>query len=73
MAQQTRTETDTFGPIEVASDRYWGAQAQRSLGNFRSAGKAAVVGGARAGHREARGGRSHMASAPRTRPSAQPS
>ncbi|MDP8916236.1 MAG: class II fumarate hydratase [Pseudomonadota bacterium] len=32
---ETRTETDTFGPIEVASDRYWGAQAQRSLGNFR--------------------------------------
>jgi len=32
---QTRTETDTFGPIEVAADRYWGAQAQRSLGNFR--------------------------------------
>ncbi len=32
---QTRVETDTFGPIEVASDRYWGAQAQRSLGNFR--------------------------------------
>jgi len=31
----TRSETDTFGPIEVASDRYWGAQAQRSLGNFR--------------------------------------
>lgn len=30
-----RTETDTFGPIEVASDRYWGAQAQRSLGNFK--------------------------------------
>ncbi|WP_426028454.1 class II fumarate hydratase [Brevundimonas sp. TWP2-3-4b2] len=30
-----RIETDTFGPIEVASDRYWGAQAQRSLGNFR--------------------------------------
>ncbi len=30
----TRTETDTFGPIEVAADRYWGAQAQRSLGNF---------------------------------------
>ncbi len=33
--KNTRTETDTFGPIEVASDRYWGAQAQRSLGNFR--------------------------------------
>ncbi|MCE2941182.1 MAG: class II fumarate hydratase [Gemmatimonadota bacterium] len=31
----TRTETDTFGPIDVPSDRYWGAQAQRSLGNFR--------------------------------------
>jgi len=31
----TRTETDTFGPIEVSADRYWGAQAQRSLGNFR--------------------------------------
>jgi fumarate hydratase class II len=31
----TRTETDTFGPIEVPADRYWGAQAQRSLGNFR--------------------------------------
>ena len=30
-----RTETDTFGPIEVAADRYWGAQAQRSLGNFK--------------------------------------
>jgi len=32
---KTRTETDTFGPIEVDSGRYWGAQAQRSLGNFR--------------------------------------
>ncbi len=31
----SRTETDTFGPIEVAADRYWGAQAQRSLGNFK--------------------------------------
>ena len=31
----TRTETDTFGPIEVEADRYWGAQAQRSLGNFK--------------------------------------
>ncbi|RWM08309.1 MAG: class II fumarate hydratase [Mesorhizobium sp.] len=34
-AEKTRTETDTFGPIEVATDRYWGAQAQRSLGNFK--------------------------------------
>ena len=32
---KTRTETDTFGPIEVDATRYWGAQAQRSLGNFR--------------------------------------
>lgn len=31
----TRTETDTFGPIEVEADKYWGAQAQRSLGNFK--------------------------------------
>ena len=31
----TRTETDTFGAIEVPADRYWGAQAQRSLGNFK--------------------------------------
>jgi fumarate hydratase class II len=30
-----RTESDTFGPIDVPSDRYWGAQAQRSLGNFK--------------------------------------
>jgi fumarate hydratase class II len=34
-AISVRVETDTFGPIEVAADRYWGAQAQRSLGNFR--------------------------------------
>ena len=32
---RTRTETDTFGPIDVESDKYWGAQAQRSLGNFK--------------------------------------
>jgi fumarate hydratase class II len=32
---KTRIETDTFGPIEVDSTRYWGAQAQRSLGNFK--------------------------------------
>jgi fumarate hydratase, class II len=31
----TRTETDTMGPIEVSDDAYWGAQAQRSLGNFK--------------------------------------
>src|SRR6202049_1352122 len=31
----TRTETDTFGPIEVPADRYWGAQTERSRRNFR--------------------------------------
>ena len=31
----TRIETDSFGPIEVPADRYWGAQTQRSLGNFK--------------------------------------
>ncbi len=30
-----RIETDTFGPIEVPTDKYWGAQSQRSLGNFK--------------------------------------
>jgi fumarate hydratase class II len=30
----TRTETDSFGPLEVPSDRYWGAQTQRSVENF---------------------------------------
>jgi fumarate hydratase, class II len=32
---KTRTETDTFGPVEVPHDRYWGAQAQRSIQNFK--------------------------------------
>jgi fumarate hydratase class II len=31
----TRTETDTFGPIEVPAEHYWGAQTQRSLQNFK--------------------------------------
>ena len=31
---KTRTERDTFGPIEVPADRLWGAQTQRSLQNF---------------------------------------
>ncbi len=33
--KRVRVETDTFGPIEVPADRYWGAQTQRSLQNFR--------------------------------------
>ncbi len=32
---KTRTETDSFGPLEVPSDKYWGAQTQRSLANFK--------------------------------------
>src|SRR5690349_7997797 len=32
---KTRIETDSFGPIKVAADRYWGAQAERSRANFR--------------------------------------
>ena len=31
---QTRTETDSFGPLEVPSEKYWGAQTQRSIINF---------------------------------------
>lgn len=31
----TRTESDAFGPIEVPADKYWGAQTQRSYGNFK--------------------------------------
>jgi fumarate hydratase class II len=33
-SKNTRVETDSFGPIEVPADRYWGAQAERSLENF---------------------------------------
>jgi len=32
---KTRTESDTFGPIEVPAEAYWGAQTQRSRENFR--------------------------------------
>ena len=34
MTGKTRTETDSFGPIEVPADAYWGAQTQRSIANF---------------------------------------
>src|SRR6187200_565438 len=34
MVSTTRTETDSFGPIEVPADAYWGAQTERSIGNF---------------------------------------
>ncbi|MFN9778754.1 MAG: class II fumarate hydratase [Alphaproteobacteria bacterium] len=36
---KTRTETDTFGPVQVPADRYWGAQTQRSIENFRISGE----------------------------------
>ena len=31
---ETRTETDSFGPLQVPADKYWGAQTQRSIINF---------------------------------------
>src|SRR5438094_4306094 len=34
MSSSTRTETDSFGPLEVPADSYWGAQTERSIGNF---------------------------------------
>ena len=34
MTADTRTETDSFGPLEVPADCYWGAQTQRSIENF---------------------------------------
>jgi len=33
--EKTRTETDSFGSLEVPAEKYWGAQTQRSLGNFK--------------------------------------
>jgi len=36
---ETRTEKDSFGPIEVPADRLWGAQTQRSLEHFRISGE----------------------------------
>ena len=38
-SQATRTESNTFGPIEVPAHHYWGAQTQRSLGNFKIGGE----------------------------------
>jgi fumarate hydratase class II len=37
-AVSTRVETDSMGPVEVPADRYWGAQTQRSLDNFKIGG-----------------------------------
>ena len=38
-AGQSRIETDSMGPVEVPADKYWGAQTQRSLQNFRIGGE----------------------------------
>jgi fumarate hydratase class II len=39
-----RVETDSFGPIEVPNDRYWGAQTERSRRNFRIGGERMPLG-----------------------------
>src|SRR5512146_1559154 len=39
MAERTRRESDTMGTLDVPADRYWGAQTQRSLENFRIGGE----------------------------------
>src|ERR1700733_650689 len=36
---KTRSESDSFGPIEVDASKYWGAQTQRSLQNFKIGGE----------------------------------
>ena len=37
--KKTRTDTDSFGPLEVPAEKYWVAQTQRSLGNFKIGGE----------------------------------
>ena len=34
-----RVETDSFGPIDVPADKYWGAQTERSRHNFKIGGE----------------------------------
>jgi fumarate hydratase class II len=34
-SKSTRTETDAFGAVQVPAEKYWGAQTERSLSNFR--------------------------------------
>lgn len=43
MAENTRTESDSMGTVEVAADRYWGAQTERSLHNFDIGDRKSVV------------------------------
>ena len=55
--KNVRVETDTFGPIEVEAHRYWGAQTQRSLQNFKIGGeRMPPAAGPRARDRQAGGG-----------------
>lgn len=35
MNVQTRVESDALGEVKAAADKYWGAQTERSLSNFR--------------------------------------
>ena len=51
----SRTERDSFGPVEVSADRLWGAQTQRSLENFRIS-RERDARGTRAGPRLGEGG-----------------
>ena len=37
--EKTRKESDSFGSLEVPSEKYWGAQTQRSLENFKIGGE----------------------------------
>ena len=37
--KKERQESDAFGEIKVESDKYWGAQTQRSLKNFKIGGE----------------------------------
>ena len=39
VCEQFREEADSFGPIQVPADKYWGAQTQRSLQNFKIGGE----------------------------------
>ena len=64
---KTRMESDTFGPIEVPADRYWGAQTERSRRNFRiGEERMPRADHPRARDRQARGGRGEPANSARS-------
>ena len=67
MPIKTRMESDTFGPIEVPADRYWGAQTERSRHNFQIGDERMPRPVTRAlAHHQARGGRGEPASSARS-------